>query len=112
RGGRPRTQRMDMTQTRRTSAPSRWGLLLSLLTTGAMAQSVPLGPASALPSLAPLVETVGAAVVNVDVRAKAQVPQGMQGMPFGDLFGPQGPVPQQEQLRTGQGSGFIVDASG
>ena len=106
------------THRRRLPAPLKWGLLLSLVAGTALAQRpVPSGPAAALPSLAPLVESVGAAVVNVDVRAKSKAPQlppGLQGMPFGDLFGMPSPGPQQqpEQLRTGQGSGFIVDAAG
>src|SRR5690606_14179280 len=105
------------THPRRLPAPQRWGLLLSLVATTALAQQpVPTGPAAALPSLSPLVESVGAAVVNVDVRAKSKatrLPPGLQGHPFGDLFGPpSGQQQQPEQLRSGQGSGFIVDAAG
>src|SRR5690606_17988083 len=119
RRGETELKRIPMsTHRRRLPAPLKWGLLLSLVAGTALAQRpVPTGPAAALPSLAPLVESVGAAVVNVDVRAKSKAPQlppGLQGMPFGDLFGMPSPGPQQqpEQLRTGQGSGFIVDAAG
>jgi serine protease Do len=67
--------------------------------------------AQALPSLAPLVESVKSAVVNVDVTARAGA--GMRGglgqNPFDRFFGgPNG----REQLRQGAGSGFIVDPKG
>jgi serine protease Do len=71
--------------------------------------------AQALPSLAPLVESVKSAVVNVDVQARPgggpgrRRPPGMPGSPFDRFFGmPEG----QEQIRQGAGSGFIIDPKG
>jgi len=93
------------------------GLAVLLVTPAAHAQQVPakppsLSPSEALPSLAPLVESVKAAVVNVDVQARAPT-SSMGGNPFEDLFGgPRMGTPDQELLRRGEGSGFIVDASG
>jgi len=69
--------------------------------------------AQALPSLAPLVESVKSAVVNVDVTARAGA--GMRGgglgqNPLDRFFG--GGQGGREQLRQGAGSGFIVDPKG
>ena len=69
--------------------------------------------AQALPSLAPLVESVKSAVVNVDVTARASA--GMRGgglgqNPLDRFFG--GGQGGREQLRQGAGSGFIVDPKG
>ncbi|WP_164017001.1 trypsin-like peptidase domain-containing protein [Pyxidicoccus trucidator] len=70
----------------------------------------------ALPSLAPLVDSVKSAVVNVDVQARGG--GGMPGMeenPFFDRFfgggGGRG-GPQREPLRQGAGSGFIIESKG
>ncbi|MCE9667266.1 trypsin-like peptidase domain-containing protein [Myxococcus stipitatus] len=68
--------------------------------------------AQALPSLAPLVESVKTAVVNVDVQARGG--GGMRGMEDNPLFdrffgGGRG---QREPLRQGAGSGFIIEPSG
>ncbi|WP_242445761.1 trypsin-like peptidase domain-containing protein [Chromatium okenii] len=85
----------------------------------AMAQSVPA--TAALPSFADVAERVAPAVVNVTVSAGAGQPlqrRGHQGMPenlpvpefFRRFFEERGNVtPHQTQ---GQGSGFIIDASG
>ncbi|WP_375765951.1 trypsin-like peptidase domain-containing protein [Archangium gephyra] len=78
----------------------------------------PLQPATreaqALPSLAPLVESVKGAVVNVDVQAKASG-LGQGENPFFDRFfggGDGGRGQRREPIRQGAGSGFIVDAKG
>ncbi|HSP78808.1 MAG TPA: trypsin-like peptidase domain-containing protein, partial [Myxococcaceae bacterium] len=98
------------------------GALLLALPLAAIAQnqkpSGPLQPATreaqALPSLAPLVESVKGAVVNVEVQARVAGAQGGgQGMgpgsPFEHFFGnPGGRAP----IRQGAGSGFIIDPSG
>jgi len=70
--------------------------------------------AQALPSLAPLVESVKGAVVNVDVQAKASG-FGQGDNPFFDRFfggGEGGRGQRREQIRQGSGSGFIIDAKG
>ncbi len=69
-------------------------------------------------SLAPLVDKVSAAVVNVRTKAKPQMMPGM--MPFGPdifkwFFGPgQGrrPIPDNTPKERSLGSGFIIDANG
>ncbi|MFY1828536.1 trypsin-like peptidase domain-containing protein [Myxococcus fulvus] len=72
--------------------------------------------AQALPSLAPLVESVKSAVVNVDVQARGGGgPRGMGGgmedNPLFDRFfgGGRG---GREPLRQGAGSGFIIEPTG
>ncbi|MBN1205971.1 MAG: trypsin-like peptidase domain-containing protein [Myxococcaceae bacterium] len=75
----------------------------------------PPAPAQVLASLAPLTESVRAAVVNVEVRARGQGPRGgpSRSSPWGE--GPpwmgRGPG-AQEPLRQGAGSGFIIDPAG
>jgi serine protease Do len=70
-----------------------------------------------MPSLAPLVESVKAAVVNVDVesREKASALSSSDESPF-FFFGPNGGrhggLPQQAPVRQGAGSGFIIDPHG
>ncbi len=66
--------------------------------------------AQALPSLAPLVDSVKLAVVNVDVTAKVSSRmEGMDQNPLGRLFGhPEG----RDSMRQGAGSGFIIDPKG
>ncbi len=66
--------------------------------------------AQALPSLAPLVESVKSAVVNVDVTARVGTPRGMEQSPFFDRF--LGPRRGQEPVRQGAGSGFVVNPKG
>ncbi len=66
--------------------------------------------AQALPSLAPLVESVKSAVVNVDVAAKVSGPRGFEN-PMERFFGggrPNG----RDPVRQGAGSGFIIDPKG
>ncbi|NOK33617.1 Do family serine endopeptidase [Corallococcus exercitus] len=79
------------------------------------------GSPGALMSLAPLVDTVKGAVVNVEVQARARPAMGgmMQGLPPGlaERFGMQGGQnPFGEgggaPAKQGLGSGFIVDPSG
>jgi serine protease Do len=76
----------------------------------------PPPPTQALASLAPLVESARAAVVNVEVRAQAQRPRGlMPEDPFGEgipwPWRQPGPGPHAP-LRQGIGSGFIINPSG
>jgi serine protease Do len=85
-------------------------------------EGAPLNPTTYDPriSLAPLVEKVSPAVVNV--RTTAQVRR-MPGFFFPDdlfewFFGPRGPSPQprhqpdSDQVQKSLGSGFIIDKSG
>src|SRR5688572_15321916 len=69
-----------------------------------------------LPTLSPLVESVKAAVVNVEVQARVRG-AGQQMFPGGDdlfehFFGGRRGAPPQERLRQGAGSGFIIDPAG
>ncbi len=77
--------------------------------------------AQALPSLAPLVESVKSAVVNVDVQARAgsgmsrrrgpgMEPEGEN--PFERFFGRPDGREGREPIRQGAGSGFIIDPKG
>ncbi|SEN02472.1 serine protease Do [Stigmatella aurantiaca] len=95
-----------------------------VLSSGALAQPAPTQPtpagnvqpatreAQALPSLAPLIDSVKAAVVNVDVAARVGGrSRSMEQNPLFDrFFG--GGQPGGESVRQGAGSGFIVDAKG
>src|SRR5215470_9222176 len=74
--------------------------------------------AAALPSLAPLVDSVKEAVVNVEVQSRVG-PRFSMGEDFGDDFfdrffgrGGRGNRRGSEQLRQGAGSGFIIDPKG
>ena len=75
--------------------------------------------AQSLSSLAPLVDSVKSAVVNVDVQARPEVPEGMEDNPLFDRFfggnggrgGGRGRS-EREQIRQGAGSGFIIDPKG
>ena len=65
--------------------------------------------ATALPSLAPLVESVKAAVVNVDVTSRVEREESGGEDPFEQFFGrPR----QRPQVRQGAGSGFVIDPRG
>jgi serine protease Do len=69
--------------------------------------------AQALPTLAPLVESVKSAVVNVDVAAK--VGSGERGFgqsPLERFFGGRPNGSGREPIRQGAGSGFIVNPKG
>ena len=66
--------------------------------------------AAALPSLAPLVESVKAAVVNVDVTSRVERDEGGgSDDPFEQFFGR---GRQRPQVRQGAGSGFVIDPRG
>jgi serine protease Do len=95
-----------MTRAARSSLP----LLLVLLAGPALAQPL----AEPLPSLSPLVESVKAAVVNVEVRSRSR---GMSSERFGGdifehFFGRPAPEGQRERLRPSAGSGFLIDPGG
>jgi serine protease Do len=75
--------------------------------------------AQALPSLAPLVESVKSAVVNVDVQSRGgenEEPEGGQNPFFDRFFGggedPRGGRRREQPVRQGTGSGFIIDPKG
>lgn len=68
-----------------------------------------------LPSIAPLVEPATSAVVNVDVRTRAErSEEGPTGDEFFErFFGMPFPGPSEEpRIREGTGSGFIIDPRG
>lgn|SRR5215813_4505017 len=72
-----------------------------------------------LPSLAPLVDAVKAAVVNVDVQSRVRSPAFSDGSDLFDRFfgfqAPRGNRRQREappQIRQGAGSGFIIHSNG
>ncbi|EPX55521.1 HtrA protease/chaperone protein [Cystobacter fuscus DSM 2262] len=68
--------------------------------------------AQALPSLAPLVESVKGAVVNVDVQATSTRGE-RPTSPFDRFFGGEDPRgSRREPIRQGTGSGFIIDPKG
>jgi Do/DeqQ family serine protease len=62
-----------------------------------------------LPSLAPILEKVTPAVVNISVSG-TKVSQQRIPEEFRFFFGPDGPSPRQEQPFRGLGSGVIIDA--
>jgi serine protease Do len=107
--------------------PSRPTLSLKTATTPSGAKVEPavyspaIGSPGALMSLAPLVDTVKGAVVNVEVQARARPAMGsrFQGLPPGlaERFGMQGGQnPYGEgggsPAKQGLGSGFLIDPSG
>src|ERR1700687_33406 len=74
---------------------------------------------ASLPSFAPLVDAVKAAVINVEVRAVTNEPRQVSGPRspfdfFDRFFGQPGRnrPPPREQIRAGLGSGFIIDPTG
>ncbi|MFT3842909.1 MAG: Do family serine endopeptidase [Myxococcaceae bacterium] len=74
------------------------------------AQALAQGKEAALPTLAPLVEQVKGAVVNVDVQARrgeADDENGGELDPLERFFGR-----NRNQIRAGMGSGFIIDPKG
>jgi serine protease Do len=112
----------------RSNRPARRLLAATLLLAvpSALAQAQPPPPpaaqpstreSQALPSLAPLVDSVNGAVVNVDVQSKVGRrggPRGPGGTPddfMERFFGQQGRG-GREPVRQGAGSGFIIDPSG
>src|SRR6266852_1962189 len=95
--------------------------LLMAVPLGFAAESAPPGKEvqAALPSLAPLVEAVKGAVVNVEVRSKVSGPRLSMGEDLGDDFfdhffgrGGRNRPRGSEQMRQGAGSGFIIDSKG
>src|SRR5260370_9840141 len=79
----------------------------------------PSGQLGALPSLAPLVDAVKAAVVNVDVQSRVKGPALSDGSDlFERFFGFQNPRSNRRQreappqIRQGAGSGFIIHPNG
>src|SRR5688572_13400046 len=68
-----------------------------------------------LPTLAPIIEAVSPAVVNIAVKTKvpggAQTPQDELLRRFFDFEGPQGPQGPRDRELEGAGSGVIVDAA-
>ncbi|PTL78277.1 trypsin-like peptidase domain-containing protein [Vitiosangium sp. GDMCC 1.1324] len=99
------------------------GALLAALPMLARAQTAapaatPLQPAirevQALPSLAPLVESVKGAVVNVDVQSRSSMSEDgenpLMERFFGGGMGSRGQ--RREPIRQGTGSGFIIDPKG
>src|SRR5215468_8919529 len=102
-------------------------LLLPVAAAAAALTAVPLlhGPAAradtpsaqvqtptavALPSLAPLVDSVKAAVVNVDVTSRVER-EDTGDDPFEQFFG-RGRRDPRGQVRQGAGSGFVIDPRG
>ncbi len=86
----------------------------------AQAQTLPATPIpskeAALPSLAPLVESVKSAVINVDVQSRGPT-RTLGGEDQGDdffehFFGRRGGGGGQRPIRQGAGSGFIIDPRG
>ncbi|MHB8873337.1 MAG: Do family serine endopeptidase [Myxococcaceae bacterium] len=79
-----------------------------------------------LPTLAPLVDAVRTAVINVEVKSRIDVSslppghpdlgEGSQGGERDDFwdrfFGQRDPRRREEFLRQGQGSGFLIESSG
>ena len=83
---------------------------LSVLMTGALAQGQSLPPQvgdQALPSLAPIIEDVAPAVVNISVSGTVTAGSPLSRDPF---FGQFLPAPGPRQVRSA-GSGVIVDAA-
>jgi len=82
----------------------------------APAPAQPAAPvAGALPSLAPLVESVKAAVVNVEVRSRASSQMNDAARELWErFFGGQVPEGRQreQQLQRGLGSGFLISPDG
>jgi serine protease Do len=62
-------------------------------------------------TLAPLVDTVKQAVVNVDVQSRSKVPPNVDPELYERFLKERG-LPQKEQIRSGTGSGFIIDPKG
>ena len=91
-------------------------LMIALAPVATLAQAPAAREAQGPPSLAPLVESVKSAVVNVDVQARAGGRMGAHPRedmedPFEDFFGRRS-RPRGEQILQGAGSGFIVDPKG
>jgi serine protease Do len=106
----------------RTPAPSRPGQALretaqAAAPAPAPAQAtnpVPIPSGGSLPSMAPLVESVKAAVINVEVRSRASGQMNDAARELWDrFFGGQIPEGRQrEQFQRGLGSGFLISPDG
>src|SRR5262245_23927820 len=81
-------------------------LLVSLLSAAVSVSNA--AEKSPLQSVAPLVEQVKGAVVNVDVTLRGGHPPGPGFEPMDPFMGPMG----KDQAMTGAGSGFIIDSGG
>src|SRR5215475_5903685 len=75
------------------------------------AQNQAAPQAVALPSLAPLVDSVKAAVVNVEVTSRVERDDSGGEDPFEQFFG-RGRRDPRQQIRQGAGSGFVIDPRG
>src|SRR4051812_20555407 len=98
-----------------TASIARSRVSLALIIAVAVVSARAASPESQLPTLAPLVESVRSAVVNVEVQSRA--PAEEPGNPddfvqryFGAPAPPQ--APHRAPLRQGKGSGFVVDPNG
>ena len=82
-------------------------------TAAAPSSGVQQPPGLALPSLAPLVDSVKAAVVNVEVTSRVAGSGDESGAedPFEQFFG-RGRRDPRQQIRQGAGSGFVIDPHG
>ncbi|KFZ29024.1 serine endoprotease DegQ [Pseudidiomarina atlantica] len=85
--------------------------LTSLLTLGTAQANIPFfNNKDETPTLAPMLEEVTPAVVNISVKGSREVRQRIPDM-FRFFFGPNGPQEQvQERPFRGLGSGVIIDA--
>ena len=100
---------MNFRQTIRNIHGTRTGAATCLLLTGAMAQGQNLPPQvgdQELPSLAPIIEEVAPAVVNISVSGSVVTARPLSRNPF---FGPSLPPTGRRQVQSA-GSGVIVDA--
>ena len=99
----------------RAPAPSRPGPVLPRESAPVVPPAPQPAPvAGALPSLAPLVESVKAAVVNVEVRSRGSSQMNDAARELWErFFGGQIPEGRQrEQLQRGLGSGFLISQDG
>ena len=100
---------MNFKQTIANIHSTRTGAAVSLLLTGALAQGQNLPPQAGgqeLPSLAPIIEEVAPAVVNISVSGSVMAANPLSRDPF---FGQFLPPPGRRQVQSA-GSGVIVDA--
>jgi serine protease Do len=86
---------------------SRTSVLLMVLSFSAVAQTV-VAPVS-MPSLAPLIDSVKGAVVNIDV---AKRPSDEQQEAMDRFFRQRRPNREDGPLNSGTGSGFLIDSKG
>ncbi len=100
---------MNIRYTRAIDRTTRSGVALSVLLAGALAHSQSLPPSVGgqdLPSLAPIIEEVAPAVVNISVSGSVMAANPLSRDPF---FGQFLPPPGRRQVQSA-GSGVIVDA--